>query len=519
MSLNSLLFLLLIVLIGWYLFFLASRLDRLHHRVETSWATLDSLLQQRAALAQEIVQESDLDPATAYLISTSATSARYANLSDRSAAESVLSESLKLVIDAARSNSLQLPTDLLVELSDITSKIKLAINIHLESVNATRNVRQKPVIRLFRLAGKAPLPVKYAFENDVLDSSQVQQDRLTIKESIPVTAKGSSHKRRIIFLLSLFIVIASIKNLEPITEFITIAEVKKNLLTGVEGANNQILVVKVDDTKDAHPQIGLEDADVVYVEQVEAGLTRIAAIYSSKLPAQIGPVRSARISDIELLAQFGRVGYAYSGAQTKMHPVIAEANLENLSAERNPPSIYAKDPERVGPVNMILYPELLLKRANEKAATQIDIPKVAPWSFGDAPKGETITVSAKVKWPSAKYELRWDNQIKKWLIYFDGEADISANGSQLFADTAIIQIVSITPSIYGDKFGGVTPFSKTTGSGKAVMLRDGVSYQINWQRDLATEVTTWRSADGKIANFKPGKIWIFLTDTPPVLAP
>jgi len=75
MNLETLLTLLAIVIIGWYLSFLASRLDRLHHRVETSWATLDSLLQQRAALAQQIVAESNLDPATAYLISTSAISA------------------------------------------------------------------------------------------------------------------------------------------------------------------------------------------------------------------------------------------------------------------------------------------------------------------------------------------------------------------------------------------------------------------------------------------------------------
>ena len=71
MNLETLLTLLAIVIIGWYLSFLASRLDRLHHRVETSWATLDSFLQQRAALAQQIVAESNLDPATAYLISTS----------------------------------------------------------------------------------------------------------------------------------------------------------------------------------------------------------------------------------------------------------------------------------------------------------------------------------------------------------------------------------------------------------------------------------------------------------------
>ena len=65
MSIESFFVILLVVILGWYISFSASRLDRLHHRVETSWATLDALLQQRAALAHEIVAESNLDPATA----------------------------------------------------------------------------------------------------------------------------------------------------------------------------------------------------------------------------------------------------------------------------------------------------------------------------------------------------------------------------------------------------------------------------------------------------------------------
>ena len=168
MNQELLVIVLAILLIGWYLSFSASRLDRLHHRVETSWATLDSLLQQRAVLALQIVAESNLDPATAYLISTSAISARNANIIERSAAESVLSESLKLVQTTALDFSFELPSELLVELADLTNKVKMAINIHLEAVNATRNVRSKLIIRIFRLAGKAPLPVRYTFEDDVL---------------------------------------------------------------------------------------------------------------------------------------------------------------------------------------------------------------------------------------------------------------------------------------------------------------------------------------------------------------
>ena len=293
----------------------------------------------------------------------------------------------------------------------------------------------------------------------------------------------------------------------------------RNSLSGRIGPDGPILVVKIDDTKLAHPQIGIEHADIVYIEQVEGGLTRLAAVFSSYIPKEIGPVRSARISDIELLSQFGKVGFAYSGAQSKMRPVIAAGNLENLSAERNPPSIYGKDPNRPGPVDMILKPDLLLERANSNPKIQIDSPTVSVFPFGQAPKGETNTATAKVKWPSAKYELRWDSIAQKWLIYFNGKPNLAASGEHLFADTAIIQIVSITPSIYGDKFGEITPFSETIGTGKAVMLRDGFSYQINWQRDTETDLTRWKTIDGETANFKPGRIWIFLTDQVPVLTP
>ena len=325
--------------------------------------------------------------------------------------------------------------------------------------------------------------------------------------------------RRLVLFISLTVIILSLTATSDLPKLSLDKEEPKNFFTGLAGDNKQILVVKIDDTNAAHPQIGVESADVVYVEQVEGGLTRLAAIYTSKLPPLIGPIRSARISDIELLAQFGRVGFAYSGAQSKMRPVIAAANLENLSAERNPPSIYGKDPNRPGPVDMILKPDLLLERANANPKTRIETATASVFPFGDAPKGETNTAIAKIKWPSAKYELRWDSTNEKWLIYFNEKPNMAANGEQLYADTAIIQIVSITPSIYGDKFGEITPFSKTTGSGKAVMLRDGLSYQISWQRNLETDLTTWKSEDGGVANFKPGRTWIFLTDKAPVLTP
>lgn len=325
--------------------------------------------------------------------------------------------------------------------------------------------------------------------------------------------------RKFFLITSLVVVLASIAGLTDLTEITKKAEIERNLFNGLPGENNQILVVKIDDTKIAHPQIGIADADIVYVEQVESGLTRLAAIFSSKLPPLIGPVRSARISDIELLAQFGRVGFAYSGAQSKLRPVLTEANLENLSAERNPPSIYGKDLDRPGPVNMMLKPDLLLERANAKETTVIDKPTTAPWVFGDQQESLVKASEIEIKWPNSIYRLKWSVEQEKYLIYFGDLPNLDATGEHLYVDTAVIQLVSITPSIYGDKFGGVTPFTKTTGAGKAILLRDGFSHEISWERESEEDVTTWRRSDGEAANFKPGRIWVFLTDQMPKITP
>ena len=161
---------------------------------------------------------------------------------------------------------------------------------------------------------------------------------------------------------------------------------ERNVLSGREGTNGPVLAVKIDDTNAAHPQIGLEDADVVYIEQVEGGLTRLAAIFSSVIPERVGPVRSARISDIDILSQYGRVAFAYSGAQKKLLPVINAANLQNLGAQAQPPSIYTTDPNRIQPFAMVLRADLLMAKVVEKNY-QITPAKNVGWSFGDAPEG------------------------------------------------------------------------------------------------------------------------------------
>ena len=162
------LFVSLAILIFWYLSFSASRLDRLHHRVETSWATLDSLLQRRAAIALDVARSSITDPATSLLLTASAYQARGADIEDRSSAESVLSGALGMMLAERESIVAKSDQALLHELEQLTDKIKIAISIHVESVTRTQLIRSKLVFRLFRLAGTAPLPVTYEFEADAI---------------------------------------------------------------------------------------------------------------------------------------------------------------------------------------------------------------------------------------------------------------------------------------------------------------------------------------------------------------
>ena len=156
----------ILIPILWYLSFSATRLDRLHHRVETSWANLDGLLQRRAAVALEIAHSNLVDPATSLILTSASHQAREADISARSEAESGLSGALGLLLTGQLATGVE--KDLLRELAELTDKIRVAIALHVDAVARTQSVRKKLVFRIFRLAGTAPLPIKYEFEEDVI---------------------------------------------------------------------------------------------------------------------------------------------------------------------------------------------------------------------------------------------------------------------------------------------------------------------------------------------------------------
>jgi hypothetical protein len=292
-------------------------------------------------------------------------------------------------------------------------------------------------------------------------------------------------------------------------------EITYNSISGRAGVDGPVLAVKIDDTSLARPQIGLEDADLVYIELVEGGLTRLAAIFSSVIPQNIGPVRSARISDIEILSQFGNVVFGYSGAQSSMYPVISNANLWDYGAQRSSPTIYTRDQTRPAPYNMVLRADLLLEKVSgdEREVTNS---KSAGWTFGERPVGGVTVDSVAVRWPASRYEATWSSSEKRWLFSNGGVADLAASGAQLGATTFVIQNVEITDSIYRGKAGTYTPYSQTVGTGTGYILRDGRSFKANWSRANAESGTKWTLANGSEIKFAPGSVWVALTDQKPV---
>jgi len=161
MSILLVVILALMLFAVWYLSFTASRLDRLHHRVETSWGNLDAALRTRCALALEVARSNLVDPATSLLLLAAAHVAVIANQAERSEAEEELS---RLLLSLIEEGALSSDAQIFRELSQARERLRIAIALHLEAVVRTQAQRARPIVKIFRLAGRAPLPVRYPFE-------------------------------------------------------------------------------------------------------------------------------------------------------------------------------------------------------------------------------------------------------------------------------------------------------------------------------------------------------------------
>jgi Protein of unknown function (DUF3048) N-terminal domain/Protein of unknown function (DUF3048) C-terminal domain len=267
-----------------------------------------------------------------------------------------------------------------------------------------------------------------------------------------------------------------------------------------------VLAVKIDNIKQARPPTGLRSADIVYVLPVEGGLSRLMAVFSSRFPPVIGPVRSAREDDLELLAQFGRPAFAYSGATPHLLPFIHRAPIVDLYA--GTAAGYFRDPRRAAPHNLYARTAALLAQARG-ASKASDI----GFRFGPLPAGGRAASSFSVSYPAASFTFRWSAPASRWLAWMDGTPALAAEGGQLGGATVIIQYTVITTSRFLE-YGSRPPYAVSVGSGSAVVLRNGQAFDVRWSRPSADGGTTYTLASGQRMTFSPGQVWIILTAAP-----
>jgi Protein of unknown function (DUF3048) N-terminal domain/Protein of unknown function (DUF3048) C-terminal domain len=263
-----------------------------------------------------------------------------------------------------------------------------------------------------------------------------------------------------------------------------------------------VLAVKIDNIVYARPQTGLQSADLVYVIPVEGGLTRYMAVYSSHIPPTVGPVRSARESDLDLLRQFGRPAFAWSGATPHLVPFIERAPIVDLYALQA--QGYYRSDNRAEPDNLYANTRQLLAQAHGASKAR-DI----GFRFGALPAGGKGAASFSVKYPAASYTFRWSAKDKRWLTWIDGAPANATEGGQLGGSTVVIQYTQISTSRFLE-YGGRPPYAKSVGSGRAVILRNGKEYTVRWSRPNLETGTTYTLSNGKRMLFAPGQVWVVL---------
>ena len=277
-------------------------------------------------------------------------------------------------------------------------------------------------------------------------------------------------------------------------------------LSGLPGGEGKpVVMVKYGNSRPDRPHYNLNQADLIYVEEVEWGLTRIAAMFNTKFPSVVGPTRSARISDLELLEQFTNPGLAYSGANDVLLKAIRKSQSISLSpSDRS--SFYYRNLSKKAPHNQLLRLSSMMAKETKVAPI-----KDIGLTFNASPAtGGTKTTYFQASWSSARVSGSWTG--KSWTISFDGSIHRDAvNKGFLTPKTIVLQYVERKETKYGDKFGGKTPLLKTVGSGRAIVLRNGQSFDGTWSRPTKEAGTIFSFAGSQLA-FDVGQVMIVLVD-------
>jgi hypothetical protein len=286
-------------------------------------------------------------------------------------------------------------------------------------------------------------------------------------------------------------------------------------LTGVPPTKGQkiqrvALAVKIDNVDVARPQTGLDHADIVVEETVEGGLTRLFAVFQCDSAPLIGPIRSARTSDGDLLRLLNGAVFGFSGANPRALAPVAATSKAVLISYDALPAYYHRDYSRPAPHNVYSSTQSILSAG---VARRKGLHAPSPIFAYGPPRALGAKVhQASLAWPAASASWRWNGRV--WLRTQNGSADMLTDGKRVGANNVVIMSITTRSTGLHDVLGNASPDDVVTGSGKVWVLRDGHVIRGTWSRADRTKRMVLKGLGGKVILLHPGRTWVELLPQP-----
>jgi hypothetical protein len=266
------------------------------------------------------------------------------------------------------------------------------------------------------------------------------------------------------------------------------------------------VAIKVENSPQARPQSGLEEADVVFEEIVEGGITRFLVIFHCHDSRQVGPVRSARFDDPKIAKLFTRI-LAFSGANAI---VLRElANQKVIAVEENTSSkALFRDPPGTLDIHNLFGDTTKLRKLDR--ARKADGPSSGFFQFGRLPRSAKKARSVRVNFTASNaIEYRWKKGA--WRRYEAGSPFTTTRGRQIAVPNVLIQEVRVDRSArIVDSAGNPSPDIDWLGGGRAFLFRDGMVIKGSWDAKKKGAVIVFETKRGDPFVFDKGSTWVEL---------
>ncbi len=282
----------------------------------------------------------------------------------------------------------------------------------------------------------------------------------------------------------------------------------RSVLTGRPNPNGNArpaLAVKIDNVPRARPQAGINDADIVYVELVEGGVTRYAAVFHSEEVPTVGPVRSMRTTDINLLRPLNQPLFANSGANQGTTALVNASPLVNIGAATGAGGAYFRNTSRPAPHNLFSSTGALRNAGGNAGGVPPEVFNIRRPGT-DLPNASEASGGVSVSYPNTNVSYEWNGS--GWARTQDNAATVDTAGVRTAPETVIVQFTTygVSPA------DANSPEAQVVGNGAAWIFTEGRLIRGTWNKPAPNSITQYSDANGSPIELQPGRIWVELPE-------